>query len=373
MSEHKATILIVDDESSNIDLLQATLKADYKIKAAINGLKGLEIAKGKHKPDLILLDLKMPGLSGHDVCFELKQDPKTKDIPVIFITASDELRDEAIGLKLGAVDYIIKPFNPLIVKTRIKNHLELQHSRQQLKVALQKTLLGSVRMLTDMLSLANPNAFTRSQRLKKLMRELCKTLEIKDAWRFEVAANLSQVGCSQLPSNILNKYNKGIELSLEDKAIFKAHPKQTASMISHIPHLESCSKMISQLVLLGHADHVVKSSKTSDVLLQVIISYDELKTQGETTSQALTKLSSYCPDIIIQAIADVEEKLRQQSRPVAISELREGMIVVSAIYTSDDVILIPQDTPLTNALIKRLNQNWRKWIGDQLFIIDPAD
>ncbi len=373
MNDSKATVLVVDDESSNIDLLQATLKSNYKIKAAINGLKALEIARGKQKPDLILLDLKMPGLSGHDVCFELKQDPKTKDIPVIFITASDELRDEAIGLKLGAVDYITKPFNPLIVKTRIKNHLELQHSRQQLKIALQKTLLGSVRMLTDMLSLANPNAFTRSQRLKKLMRESCKALEIKDAWRYEVAANLSQVGCSQIPSSILGKYNKGDELSHAEKVIFKAHPKQTAAMIAHIPHLESCGKMIAQLELLDQAHQVTKNSKIADVLLQIIISYDELKTQGLSTSQALTKLSSYCPDTIIQTIADVEEKLRKQSRPVAINELREGMIVVSAIFTSDDVVLIPQDTPLTNVLIKRLNQNWRQWIGDKLFIIDPID
>lgn len=315
----------------------------------------------------------MPGLSAHGVCFELKQDPKTKDIPVIFITASDELRDEAIGLKLGAVDYITKPFNPHIVKTRIKNHLELQHSRQQLKIALQNTLLGSVRMLTDMLSLANPNAFTRSQRLKKLMRESCKVLEIKEAWRFEIAANLSQVGCSQIPSSILSKYNKGEQLSVEEKVVFKAHPQQTASMIARIPHLESCSKMIAQLILLDQTQHVMKSSKITDVLLQVIISYDELKTQHYTTSQALTKLSSFCPDLIIQTIADVEEKLKKQSRPVAINELREGMIVVSAIFSSDDVILIPQDTPLTNVLIKRLNQNWRQWIGDQLFIIDAAE
>jgi len=125
----KQKILIVDDMKANIQILADLLKDKYKILVATSGEKALEIAFSENKPDLILLDVIMPGMSGHDVCKKLKDSPKTKNIPIIFITGKVSIEDEIYGFELGAVDYIAKPFSPIIVKARVKTHAELKHHR----------------------------------------------------------------------------------------------------------------------------------------------------------------------------------------------------------------------------------------------------
>ena len=125
VSSEKKVILVVDDIPDNIQLLSGLLKADYKVKAAISGKKALSIANATPHPDLILLDVVMPEMDGYEVCRQLKNNPVTSKIPVIFVTAKTQNEDEEKGLKLGAVDYITKPVNHSIVKARIKTHLAL--------------------------------------------------------------------------------------------------------------------------------------------------------------------------------------------------------------------------------------------------------
>ena len=125
-------ILIVDDAPENIDILGGILK-DFKKSAAINGELALKIVNSKNKPDLILLDIMMPGMDGFEVCRRLKANPDTKDIPVIFITGKTSVEDETLGLELGAVDFIPKPISPPVVLARVKNHLELLGARARLE------------------------------------------------------------------------------------------------------------------------------------------------------------------------------------------------------------------------------------------------
>jgi len=122
----KATVLVVDDTPDNLALMSNLLKDDYKVKIANGGEKALKIAASDSPPDLILLDIMMPGMDGYEVCQRLKRDPKTVDIPVIFLTAKTEVEDEKKGLELGAVDYITKPISPPIVMARVQNHLALK-------------------------------------------------------------------------------------------------------------------------------------------------------------------------------------------------------------------------------------------------------
>ncbi|MFU8787888.1 MAG: EAL domain-containing protein [Methylobacter sp.] len=124
-------ILIVDDEPLNIEVLAALLSQDYRIKVATYGKMALDIAIREPQPDLILLDIMMPGMNGFDVCRALKANPKTKDIPVIFVTAAGA-ESESAGFDLGAVDYITKPINRLVTKLRVKAHIELAQSRKSI-------------------------------------------------------------------------------------------------------------------------------------------------------------------------------------------------------------------------------------------------
>lgn len=129
----KPTILVVDDTPDNLSLMSGLLKDKYKVKLAINGEKALKIAQAADKPDLILLDIMMPGISGYEVCKILKEDPDTRDIPVIFLTAMIGTEDEKMGLELGAADFITKPVNPPIVMARVATQLQVKAAADFLK------------------------------------------------------------------------------------------------------------------------------------------------------------------------------------------------------------------------------------------------
>lgn len=131
MNGQRSKILIVDDSDINIALLSGLLEEEHQIVTADCGEKGIELAISE-APDLILLDVTMPGMDGYTVCDELKVNGQTRNIPVIFVTAMDEMEDEARGLELGAIDYITKPFSPQIVKVRVRNHIELKLFRDRL-------------------------------------------------------------------------------------------------------------------------------------------------------------------------------------------------------------------------------------------------
>lgn len=127
----RKTVLIVDDTPANIAVMAGLLKDQYATKVATNGEKALAIAQSDDKPDLILLDVVMPGLDGYEVCRRLKAAPATRDIPVIFLTARTEAEDEKKGFECGAVDYIHKPFSPPIVMARVETQLALRRALLQ--------------------------------------------------------------------------------------------------------------------------------------------------------------------------------------------------------------------------------------------------
>src|SRR5579864_1226512 len=132
----KKTVLLVDDAPENIRVVNSILKDIYKTRIATNGPKALELARADPPPDLVLLDVMMPGMDGYEVCKRLKSDPVTREIPVIFLTGQTEVEDETRGFDVGAVDYIHKPFSPAVVKARVHTHLVLRGMREQLKQQL---------------------------------------------------------------------------------------------------------------------------------------------------------------------------------------------------------------------------------------------
>ena len=125
-------ILLVDDDSANIFILESILKRNYEIVTAANGISCLNIVNSNNPPDLIILDIMMPEMDGYEVCRQLQAKKRSRNIPVIFITALDSIESQSKGLALGAVDYLIKPFNADIVKARTKTHLKIKKQRDLL-------------------------------------------------------------------------------------------------------------------------------------------------------------------------------------------------------------------------------------------------
>lgn len=138
----RPTILIVDDELSNIEIMNAVLEDDYEVCFATSGQQALDTARVA-QPDLVLLDVLMPGIDGFEVCRRIKADPTLADIPIIFTTGLGDTEDEMRGLSLGAIDYVTKPIQPAILRARVGNHVELKRLRDQLAaMAVTDALTG---------------------------------------------------------------------------------------------------------------------------------------------------------------------------------------------------------------------------------------
>ena len=161
--DEASRILIVDDERYNINVLTDFLRDDYKIMAAKTGEQALTAAQGPNQPDLILLDILMPGMDGYEVCKNLKTESSTMHIPVIFVTALDASDDEARGFELGAVDYITKPFKPVIVKARVRTHIQLKRKTD---------LLDRMALLDGLTEIPNRRSFdtTLQQEISRAAR-----------------------------------------------------------------------------------------------------------------------------------------------------------------------------------------------------------
>ncbi|TXH87875.1 MAG: two-component system response regulator [Rhodoferax sp.] len=250
----RPTVLVVDDTPDNLSLMAGLLKDRYKVKVANNGEKALKIAQAEEQPDLILLDIMMPGLSGYEVCEILKKDPATRDIPIIFLTAMTATDDEKKGLELGAVDFITKPVNPPIVMARVATQLQVKVAADFLKdqnqyleqeVAKRTRELAAIQDVTilAMASLAETrdndtgNHIRRTQHYMKLLADYLKPhprfahfLSDHTISMLFKSAPLHDIGKVGVPDRILLKPGRFEPHEFE---IMKTHCKLGRDAIQH--------------------------------------------------------------------------------------------------------------------------------------------
>ena len=215
-------VLIVDDTPENIQVLMNLLRDEYAIVVANNGERALHLATSQPVPDIILLDVLMPGMDGYEVCTRLKRDPRTESIPVIFVTGLSDQADEQRGLDLGAVDYIHKPFTPSLVKARLRNHLELKthrdhleelvHERTRELILTQDAAIFGLGILAEYRDIETGEHIRRTQHYVRLMAE-----RLKDHQRFKGyfdrttlrllfnSAPLHDIGKVGVPDSVLQK------------------------------------------------------------------------------------------------------------------------------------------------------------------------
>lgn len=218
------TLLLVDDEPLNLRLLQQLLQGEYRLLVAKDGLRAIELAE-KELPDLILLDVMMPGMTGYEACKILKQRPATAQIPVIFVTALNEESDEATGFSVGAVDYITKPYGASVVRARVRTHLSLVRAEDLLATRQQVVhCLGKAAEYKD-----NETGL-HVIRMSHYSRLLAETVgytgdALEDLFS---AAPMHDVGKIGIPDAILRKPGR---LTPEELVVMRQHPEIGAKII----------------------------------------------------------------------------------------------------------------------------------------------
>jgi len=209
-------ILIVDDEPNNLQVLKQILNERYQLIFATSGEKAL-VAAVKHRPDLVLLDIMMPGMNGYEACERLRDAPTTKDIPVIFVTAMSEVEDEARGFDAGAVDYIQKPVSGSIVLRRIETHLSLVRAQQ-----LENSQKAAIYMLGEAGHYNDTDTGVHIWRMAAYSRVLAEAAGWPEHMldRIELAAPMHDTGKIGIPDDILKAPRK---LTAEEWEVMKRH------------------------------------------------------------------------------------------------------------------------------------------------------
>ncbi len=230
--QYRPTILIVDDTPDNIMLLSRLLKDKYHTKVATNGSTALQVAAATPDLDLVLLDVMMPGMDGYETCRQLKANPATTDIPVIFLTAKNQIEDEAMGLSVGAVDYLGKPISPPILFARVHTHLTLRAARKLLQEHNQN--------LERMVQQRTAQLLLMQEALILAMGSMAETRDGK--------------ACKQAGANHIHRtqhYMRALALKL------RSHPRFAASLTDENIELMTKSAPLHDIGKVAIPDHIL--------------------------------------------------------------------------------------------------------------------
>ena len=342
-------VLIIDDTPENIEILRQLLRADYAVQAAINGAKGLEIARNLPQPDIILLDIMMPGMDGYEVCRRLKSEPATEHIPVVFITALDQTGHETTGLELGAVDYIRKPFEPLVVRARVNNHLRLKRYEQGLEdLAQERTAELALTQQVTIEALASLAEYRDSEtgghikRTQHYMLALATHLGEHGPYRAQLdprtvellfrCAPLHDIGKVAIPDRILLKPGK---LTAEEFEHMKRHVEYGANAldVAKGPLGSSHFLRLARELILGHherwdgrgypaglagediplAGRLMALADVYDALICMRV-YKDALTHAEAASLIIAERGAHFDPVIVDAFAELADQFQAIAR-----------------------------------------------------------
>ncbi len=266
---NKRKVLIVDDAPENVRILGELLCNKYTIMFALNGRDALRIAEGSEQPDIILLDVIMPGMTGYEVCETLKKNPKTRGIPVLFITAQSNEKEESHGLSLGGVDYISKPFRASLVQSRVDNQLELKKHRDQLDdlvrertKELRLTQEATIESMASLAEWRDPETGLHIKRTQIFVKVLADYLAEQDKFAGQLdektrewlylSAPLHDVGKVAIPDSILQKPGR---LTEEEFEIMKEHTTRGRAVLSSTDSKLGSDSFLSIARLVAYCHH----------------------------------------------------------------------------------------------------------------------
>jgi response regulator RpfG family c-di-GMP phosphodiesterase len=351
------------------------LRGEFDVGVASGGAEGLKLMLNNDPFAVVVADMRMPGMDG--VEFLRKAEELAPETTRMMLTGNADLQTAVQAVNEGHIfRFLTKP----CPKETMVKALEAGVRQYRLVIAerqlLEETVNGSITVLAEILSLVNPTAFGRAIRIRRFVKHIVSRLGLPDAWQFEVAAMLSQVGCVALPPETLEKVYAAQELSEEEAKSFASHPDIGGRLIVGIPRLDTVAHMIArQQEPYAWAPWQQEPSKQDPVviggqILKVALGFDRLLSQGTPPKRALAELGKqgdeYCGHIVA-ALQDIEVRPpKSQIKAMPVSRLDAQMTLDQDVYAKNGSLLVTKGQQLTIPVLVRLRR-WAKGVG----VVEP--
>lgn len=355
-------ILFVDDEPNILTALRRQLYGKFQVDTALGPQAGLEKIRSDGPFAVVVSDLRMPGMDG--VQFLAAVHDRSPDTVRVMLTGCADVEAAIAAVNEGNVfRFLVKPVEPGVLVNALNASIQQYHLVTAERDLLQKTLSGSVRVLMDLLSLANPLAFSRAMRISRYVREIAGQMMIPNAWQFELAALLSQIGCVALPADILEKIYSGQELSDDDRRMFLRHPAIAREMLVSIPRMDSIANMIArQHEPTGSGDEPRRRDAVDfgAQMLGLALEFDSLVTAGTLPDEAIAQIRSrrrYDP-VFLAAMECLETEAEPgEEKLLRIQDLEIGMTLAQPVRTHSGTLLVTEGQEVTVPVLNLL-QCW---------------
>lgn len=349
------TILLVDDIPENLRVLSEMLmRSGYSPRPVTSGKAALKVLASV-PVDLILLDVHMPGMTGYDLCSQLKQTPAYRDIPILFLSAAADTDHKVEAFLRGGVDYIDKPFQFEEVRARVETHLRLRKLQLEQRALLERTLAGAVVTLMDGLQMASPLAFGRATVVRDCVLHLAEGLHIAEPWAFRVSGALAFLGCLALPEAVLDQAFAGGPKSPEVQAAFERHAEAGRRLLAGIPRLERVAAVIGAQYG-GPLPQVDRDMQLVARVLRVAQAYCQARFDGATLEQARLAAWERFPDE--RVLHERLESFTREPKTVAIKgeldQLTAGCVMARVVKTADGLLLFRAGDAVSEVSLLRL-------------------
>ncbi|HTC34615.1 MAG TPA: HD domain-containing phosphohydrolase [Bryobacteraceae bacterium] len=358
------SILCVDDDPSLLAALQRQFRKTFRIETAISGEEGLA-AIARKTFAVVVSDLRMPGMNG--IQFLAAVRARAPDTVRVMLTGQADMSDAIAAVNQGAIfRFLLKPSSAVILGKVIESALEQHRLIVAERQLTQQTLVGCVEVLSEVLSIVEPVAFSRTTRVLRYVRQLAGLFLLRDSWQVEAAAMLSQIGWITIPTEIANKVATNQSLSGEESRRFSEHPSAAARIIERIPRLEIVAKIIEAQLM--PCQPTLEPGEVRDpvhfgaAILHAAIDFDERRRAGMSHADALADMrlraQLYHPEVIAAMTRLEEVEMAELTQLVPIGRLAPGMILEQDICIRNGVCLIGAGQQITATVLERLRGFW---------------
>ncbi len=355
-------ILFVDDEPKILQALERQLSARFEIRTAPGPGQGLNALVHNGPFAVVVSDFRMPEMNG--IQFLAKVKHANADIVRLMLTGQADLNTAIAAVNEGSIfRFLTKPCPPEALTAALDSAIELHRLITSERELLEKTLSGSIQVLTEVLSLVNPGAFSHACLIRKYATHLATALKLPNVWEFELAAMLCQLGYITVPQSVLDKVATQAELTPDEHAVFSAHSAVAARLLENIPRLEAVAHIIrnqSSPSSAGFADTLFEGGDVVAVgtaILRAALEFDRLANARKSRSDALSQMrqSGRFAPCLLDALQTAEvDRAQCKVLLLRVSELSAAMVANQDIYTNNGVLLLRKGEDLTMPMIEKL-------------------